>query len=155
MLDQLVNTIVKMNFLDIHPRYRPIVSLAVCAVCVAPVALELHSKQNAEQEHRQATERAEQMIDRANEQSERDERIALKRAQRCVLIDETFPLVEGGNAYYDPKKRAGKRLLPAGTALCSAQSGYTAIVDESGTVSSIKQAPIEKITQVLKQRGLK
>ena len=47
-----------------------------------------------------------------------------------------------------------KRLLPANTALCSAQSGYTALVDEAGTVSSIKQAPIEKITPVLKQRGI-
>jgi len=95
------------------------------------------------------------VITRSTEQVARDERIALKRAERCILIDEKFPMVEGGNAYYDPRNRDSKRLLPTNTALCSAQSGYTALVDEAGTVSSIKQAPIEKITSVLKQRGIK
>ncbi|MBD1842504.1 hypothetical protein H6F89_03550 [Cyanobacteria bacterium FACHB-63] len=112
-------------------------------------------KRSAEESRLQATEQAEQAINQSNEQSTRNERIALKRAERCLLIDERFPLVEGANAFYDPTNRRSKRLLPAGTVLCSAQSGYTAIVDEIGTISSIKPAPIEKITQVLKQRGLK
>jgi hypothetical protein len=144
-----------MNFLNVHPRYRPFVSVGICALCIAPIAMELQAKSSAESQHRQAVERAESAINLSSEQVARDERIALKRAERCILIDEKFPLVEGGNAFYDPRKRDGKRLLPAGTTLCSAQSGYTALVDESGTVSSIKQAPIEKLTQVLKQRGIK
>ena len=143
-----------MNFLNIHPKYRPIASIAIGAICLTPIAAELYTKQQAEQSHKQATEQAEQAINQSNEQSARDERIALKRAERCILIDEKFPMVEGGNAYYDPTNRSGKRLLPAGTTLCSAKSGYTAIVDEAGTVTSIKPAPIEKITQILKQRGL-
>jgi len=144
-----------VNFLNVHPRYRPLASVLISAVCIAPIAVELHVKTSAETAQKQATEQVEQAITRSSEQVARDERIALKRAERCILIDEKFPMVEGGNAYYDPRKRDGKRLLPANTALCSAQSGYTALVDEAGTVSNIKQAPIEKLTQVLKQRGFK
>lgn len=143
-----------MSFLDIHPRYRPLISGAVCAACIAPLAWELNIKQQAEQSQRQRTEQAETVINRSAEQSARDERIALKRAERCLLIDERFPMTEGSNAFYDPTNRKSKRLLPANTALCSAQSGYTAIVDEAGTVSDIRQAPIEKITQALRNRGL-
>ena len=105
-----------------------------------------HTKQSADAQHKQATEQVEQAITRSAEQVARDERIALERAERCILIDEKFPMVEGGNAFYNPRNRDSKGLLPANTALCSAQSGYTALVDEAGTVSSIKQAPIEKIT---------
>ena len=144
-----------MNFLNVHPRYRPLASVLVSAACLAPIAMELITKQNADAQHKQATEQVEQAITRSSEQVARDERIALKRAERCILIDEKFPLVEGINVYYDIRKRDGKRLLPANTALCSAQSGYTALVDEAGTVSNIKQAPIEKIAPVLKQRGIK
>ncbi|MBD1825043.1 hypothetical protein H6F51_21475 [Cyanobacteria bacterium FACHB-DQ100] len=142
-----------MSFLNVHPRYRPICSIVVCAVCIVPIALELNTKQQAEQSQRQRTEQAEQSINRSAEQATRDERIALKRAERCLLVDERFPLVEGGNAFYDPTNRQSKRLLPANTALCS-KSGYTAIVDEAGTISDIRQAPIEKVNQVLRQRGL-
>jgi len=117
--------------------------------------MELITKQNAETAHKQATDQVEQAITRSSEQVARDERIALKRAERCLIIDEKFPMVEGGNAFYNPRNRDSKRLLPTNTALCSAQSGYTALVDEAGTVSSIKQAPIEKLTPVLKQRGIK
>ncbi|WP_068820461.1 hypothetical protein [Phormidesmis priestleyi] len=144
-----------MNLLNVHPRYRPLASVLISAACIAPIAMELLTKQNADAQHKQATEQVEQAITRSSEQVARDERIALDRAKRCLIIDEKFPLVEGGNAYYDPRHRDSKRLLPANTALCSAQSGYTALVDESGTVSLIKQAPIEKLTPVLKQRGIK
>jgi len=144
-----------VNFLNVHPRYRPLASVLVSVACIAPIAMELITKQSADAQHKQATEQVEQAITRSTKQVARDERIALKRAERCILIDEKFPMVEGGNAFYNPRNRDSKRLLPANTALCSAQSGYTALVDEAGTVSSIKQAPIEKITQVLKQRGIK
>lgn len=143
-----------MSLLDFHPKYRPIASILMLVLCSSPAIVHAHRWQSANDERKAATEGADQSINLSNEQLARDERISLKRAERCILIDERFPMVEGGNVYYDPAKRANKRLLPAGTMLCSARSGYTAIVDEAGTVSSLKQAPIEKITQVLKQRGL-
>lgn len=142
-----------MNFLNIHPKYRPLASIAVGAICIAPIAFELHNNQQVMQARRQATEQAEQAISQSKEKTERDERIALSRAEKCLLIDEKFPLVEGGKVFYDPKMRKDSRLLPEGTKLCS-KSGITAVVDEAGQVSTIKQAPIEKINQVLKQRGL-
>lgn len=143
-----------MSLLNFHPKYRPIASVLMLALCSSPAIVHAHRWQSANDEQKAATERAEQSISLSSEQAARDERIALKRAERCILIDERFPMVEGGNVYYDPTKRDSKRLLPAGTMLCSARSGFTAIVDEAGTVSSLKQAPIEKIHQVLKQRGL-
>jgi len=89
-----------VNFLNVHPRYRPLASVLVSAACIAPIAMELLTKQNADAQHKQATDQVEQAITRSAQQVARDERIALKRAERCILIDEKFPMVEGGNAYY-------------------------------------------------------
>ena len=79
-----------MNFLNVHPRYRPLASVLVSAACIAPIAMELLTKQSAETAHKQATDQVEQVITRSTEQVARDERIALKRAERCILIDKSF-----------------------------------------------------------------
>lgn len=142
-----------MSLLEFHPKYRPFVASAVLALCVSPAAWHGYRYQSTNDERRAATEQVEKSIALNDEKTIRDEQIALKRAERCVLINEKFPLVEGGKVFYDPKMRKDSRLLPEGTKLCS-KSGITAIVDEAGTVSSIKQAPIEKVNQILKQRGL-
>lgn len=142
-----------MSLLEFHPKYRPIAASSVLALCLVPALWHGYRWQVANDEQKSAIEQAEKAISMSNEKTLRDERIALSRAEKCLLIDERFPLVEGGKVFYDPKMRKDSRLLPEGTKLCS-QSGITAIVDEAGTVSSIKQAPVEKIHQVLKQRGL-
>lgn len=119
----------------------------ILALTIAPTAITMYRQSEAELQSKQ------QQDQQQSKQSE-DIRIALDRAKRCVLIDERYPLVEGANAYYDPTNRVSKRLLPKGTALCSARSGYTAEVDYLGTVKNIKQAPIEQLNQALQQRGL-
>lgn len=118
----------------------------ILAVTCLPTAITLYRQSNAdmEQTKRAAQKDAEISADTAE---------ALRRAQRCILIDERYPLVEGGNAYYDPTNRKDKRLLPTKTPLCSL-SGHTAVVDATGAVSDIKAAPIEQLTRILKQRGL-
>ena len=143
------------------PNQRVIWGSIVLALSFIPAGSDVWGKVQAQNLSRQQQESQlhgdqvkEAAIERNSVQTARDEKIALKRAERCILIDEQFPLVEGGNAFYNPLNRDSKRLLPANTALCSAQSGYTALVDEAGTVSSIKQAPIEKLTQSLKRRGV-
>ena len=74
-----------MNFLNVHPRYRPLASILVSAVCIAPIAVELHVKTSAETAQKQATEQVEQAITRSTEQVARDERIALKRDRKSVV----------------------------------------------------------------------
>ncbi|GAP96106.1 hypothetical protein [Leptolyngbya sp. NIES-2104] len=120
---------------------------AILAATTLPLAITLYRQSNAQLEQRNTIEQQTATV-------AENERIALDRARRCLLINERYPLVEGNNAWYDPTNRKDKRLLPSGTALCSAASGYTAEVDYLGTVKNIRQAPIEKITQVLRQRGL-
>ncbi|MGG6266235.1 hypothetical protein ACQ4M3_05270 [Leptolyngbya sp. AN03gr2] len=124
----------------------PVLGAILAATCL-PTAITLYRQSDAQMQQKNAIEQ---------EQSEQSEaiRTALDRAKRCILIDERFPLVEGGNVYYDPTSRTNKRLLPSGTPLCSASSGFTAEVDRFGTVKDIRQAPIEQIRQILKQRGL-
>lgn len=119
---------------------------AILALTIAPGAITLYRQSDAELRQKNTQEQQQ------SKQSE-DIRIALDRARRCILIDERYPLVEGGAAYYDPTNRASKRRLPKGTTLCS-RSGYTAEVDYHGTVKDIRQAPIEQINQALQQRGL-
>lgn len=142
-----------MSLLEFHPKYRPFIAVGVLALCVTPAIYHAHRWQTTNDERKAALEQTEQSINLSNEQAARDEQIALKRAEKCLLINEKFPLVEGGQVFYDPKMRKDSRLLPEGTKLCS-KSGITAIVDEVGQVSSIKQAPIEKINEILKRRGL-
>ena len=62
-----------MNFLNVHPRYRPLASVLISAVCIAPIAMELLTKQSADAQHKQATEQVEQAITRSTEQVARDE----------------------------------------------------------------------------------
>ncbi|MBD1843999.1 hypothetical protein H6F89_11425 [Cyanobacteria bacterium FACHB-63] len=119
----------------------------ILALTIAPSAITMFRQSQAELQQK-ATQ------DQEESKQTQDVRKALDRARRCHLIDERYPLVEGGAAYYDPTNRVSKRLLPMGTALCSARSGYTGEVDRFGAVRDIKQAPIEQINQVLQQRGL-
>ncbi|MBD1841834.1 hypothetical protein H6F89_00085 [Cyanobacteria bacterium FACHB-63] len=118
----------------------------ILALTIAPTAITLYRQSEAD---------LQQKTNQEQQQSKQSEetRIALDRAKRCILIDERYPLVEGGAAYYDPTNRVSKRRLPKGTTLCS-RSGYTAEVDYLGTVKDIRQAPIEQLNQVLQQRGI-
>jgi hypothetical protein len=123
----------------------PALSL-ICAATCLPGAITLYRQSQAQ-------------LSQQNEIAQKDASIsadtteALRRAERCILIDKRYPLVEGGNAYYDINSKT-KRLLPTGTALCSPVSGNTAIVDATGATSDIKSAPPEQLTRILKQRGL-
>ncbi|BAU14287.1 hypothetical protein LEP3755_48330 [Leptolyngbya sp. NIES-3755] len=123
----------------------PALSLIFAATCL-PSAIVLYRKSNAETQQRNAIERQQ------SEQSE-EIRVALDRATKCIRIDERYPLVDGARAFYDATGRTSKRLLPTGTTLCS-RSGHTAIVDATGAISDIKQAPIEQINRILNNRGL-
>lgn len=124
----------------------PALGFILAATCL-PTAITLYRQSEAQMQQRTTIENQSATV-------AENERIALDRARRCLLINEQYPLVEGQNAWYDPTNRKHKRLLPAGTALCSAASGFTAEVDRFGTVKDIRQASIEQIRQVLKQRGL-
>ncbi|KAM3113047.1 hypothetical protein [Phormidesmis sp. 146-33] len=123
----------------------PILAVIFTVTCL-PAAISLYRQSQLQLDQQQVRQQKE--TDISAETAE-----ALKRAERCQPIDERYPLVEGGNAYYSPEKRANKRLLPTRTTLCSI-SGSTAIVDAEGTVRDIKSAPREQIIRILKQRGL-
>ncbi len=144
-------TKIPVNF---HPRIRPFVGGAILALSLIPAGLEFYWKQDAIAASKQVTEQRSTEIAQAKQDSDLDIQAALDRASRCLVIDERYPLVEGGNAFYDVTGRKSKRLLPKGTQLCSAESGFTAEVGSRGRVTDVIAAPPEKIREVLKTRGL-
>ena len=144
-------TKIPVNF---HPKVRPWVGGVILALSLMPAGYELYQKQDAIAASKQVTEQRTSAIAQSKQDSDLDIQSALDRASRCLVIDERYPLVEGGNAFYDVTGRKGSRLLPKGTQLCSATSGVTAEVGSRGKVTDVIASPPEKIREVLKQRGL-
>jgi|GEM_PF-360125 len=142
---------IPMNF---HPKVRPWVGGAILAISLMPASFEFYWKQDAIAASKQVTEQRTSAIAQSKQDSDLDIQSALDRASRCLVIDERYPLVEGGNAFYDVTGRKGNRLLPKGTQLCSATSGVTAEVGSRGKVTDVIASPPEKIKAVLKERGL-
>jgi len=138
---------------NFHPKVRPWVGGIILALSLMPAGYELYQKQDAIAASRQIVEQKTSAIAQSKQDSDLDIQAALDRASRCLVIDERYPLVEGGNAFYDATGRKGNRLLPKGTQLCSATSGVTAEVGSRGKVTDVIASPPEKIREVLKQRG--
>ena len=143
-------TKIPVNF---HPKVRPWVGGIILALSLMPAGYELYQKQDAIAASKQVTEQRTSAIAQSKQDSDLDIKSAVDRASRCLVIDERYPLVEGGNAFYDVTGRKGNRLLPKGTQLCSAASGVTAEVGSRGKVTDVIASPPEKIREVLKQRG--
>ena len=137
-----------------HPRLRPYLGAIALSLSLIPAGMEFYGKQSAIAEDKNTIEQVQRVRSQAKMQTQQDIQIALDRAETGILIDERYPLIEGANAFYDATGRVSKRLLPKGTVLVSAASGFTAEVNSRGHVSDIVAAPPEKIQEVLKQRGV-
>ncbi len=137
-----------------HPKFRPYLGSTVMCLSLLPAGIEFYRSQSAIAEDKSAQQQISRQLEQSKQQTSQEIQTALYRAETCLTIDESFPLVEGGRAFYDATGRKSNRLLPKGTYLCSSASGFTAEVNGRGLVSDVIPAPVEKLREVLKNRGI-